>query len=155
MGNIKNERVKLEQERREKQRKSKFEDLFTIKWVYLLAAIALGSYLAFQSVRSINITLQKLEIFDLAKEEVQELRVKNIELLLLSERVVSEKYIESAARDKLNYAKEGETLFIIPEELFEDEDLTEHVNYFDPNRVEEVEDEDNFQIWIDFFRFGV
>lgn len=136
----------------------KLSEVISFKSVAIITAFVLGSYLLLQMGRSILITSQKVDIFNLARTEVQELRVKNIELILLSERVTSEEYIEESARNRLNYAKDGETLFIIPEELLEDEALDEYVASFHPEAIKLKEAEMSkkpYEVWWELIRYGI
>lgn len=136
----------------------KLSEVVSFKSVAIITAFVLGSYLLLQMGRSIHITTQKVDIFNLARTEVQELRVKNIELILLSERVTSEEYIEESARNRLNYAKDGETLFIIPEELLEDEALEKYVASFHPEAIKLKEAEVSkkpYEVWWELIRFGI
>ncbi len=131
----------------------------SINFVNILSTtifIALSVYFISQTVRSISLTRQKLNIFDNAKSEVNELRYENVQLILTAERVVTEEYIEKEARNRLNYAKDGETLFVIPEELLEDTDLSYYINTYSFGYIEEVNSNlTNLEYWIEFFTKGI
>ncbi len=129
----------------------KFIDLITI-----FAFLSLTTYFVYQTARSVDLTRQKLDIFDKAKEEVSDLRIKNVKLILMSERVETEEYIEEEARNRLNYAKDGETLFIIPEDLLFDPELDEYVNTFSFGYVDQTAvNQSNYDIWKEFFFEGI
>lgn len=101
-------------------------------------------------------TFQKLEILDQAKEEVEQLRLRNVELVLMSEKVVTEAYIESQARDRLNYAKDGELLYIIPEELLEDPDLNDYIDSLQYGyQPVDTKPPDVLTEWLELFQFGI
>ena len=74
----------------------------------------------------------------------------------MSEKVETEEYIEEEARNRLNYAKDGETLFIIPEELLSESELDWYINTFTFG-YREIGDTDskNLSIWWSFFVDGL
>jgi len=137
--------------KRQPENNHKFVNVITV-----IAFIALSTYFLSQTVRSVDITRQKLDIFDRAKEEVGDLRITNIKLILMSERVETEEYIEEEARNRLNYAKDGEILFIIPEELLSETDLDRYVNTFSYGYQElQTVGDGNISIWVAFFIDGL
>lgn len=136
--------------------KGRNEGSFFVKFITTLLFLALSAYLVVQTARSIDITGQKLDIFKKAQKEVTDLRIKNVKLILMSERVVTEEYIEEEARNRLNYAKDGEILFIIPAELIESDELSEYIERYSYGYVDEgASKKDNLTIWIDFFKEGI
>ena len=127
-----------------------------IRYITLLTALFMSGFLLFQIWRSYTLTFQKLEILDQAKEEVEQLRLRNVELVLMSEKVVTEAYIESQARDRLNYAKDGELLYIIPEELLEDPDLNDYlVSLQYGYQPVDTKPPDVLTEWLELFQFGI
>lgn len=81
--------------------------------------IVASIFLIYNIGRSIQTALAKLNIADTAKTEVDELRLENISLLLNKDSLESDDFIETAARDRLNYSKEGEIIFVIPEAVLD------------------------------------
>jgi cell division protein FtsB len=51
--------------------------------------------------------MKNYRILEIAQEDVEELRMKNLELVLEKSEIVSMEYIEKEARDKLRYSGEG------------------------------------------------
>ena len=88
-----------------------------------IVMILFSVYLLLQVGRSLVTTRDKLAILDTAQEDVTELRVKNIQKLMESEEVLTDRFVEKQVRDKLFYSKDGERVFVIPEELIESEEL--------------------------------
>jgi cell division protein FtsB len=62
---------------------------------------------------------QKISLLKQAEQEVQELRLENLELSLEVEEAGSISRLEKEARDRLNYGQEGEVAFVIGEDLIE------------------------------------
>lgn len=79
--------------------------------------LIISVFLLYNVGHSVDITIQKLNILRRAKVEVDELRLKNLELALLLDNMQSEEYLEIQARDRLNFAGEKEYIFVIPENL--------------------------------------
>jgi cell division protein FtsB len=69
--------------------------------------------------KSLVIANQKLEILKSAQVEVTSLRLENIKLVMQENEVINHDYIESEARNRLNYAKAGEVQYVIPDSLVE------------------------------------
>ncbi len=82
-----------------------------------LVLLIISVFLLYNVGHSVDITIQKLNILRRAKVEVDELRLKNLELALLLDNMQSEEYLEIQARDRLNFAGEKEYIFVIPENL--------------------------------------
>jgi hypothetical protein len=62
---------------------------------------------------------QKISLLRQAEQEVESLRLENLELSLKIEEASSIENLEKESRDKLNYGKEGEVVFVIEDELIE------------------------------------
>lgn len=69
--------------------------------------------------RQIYESLQTGERLDNQVEELSELQHRNAELKKKLEKVQTQEFIEEQARNKLNLAKEGETVVIIPQEVLD------------------------------------
>ena len=85
-------------------------------------------------------------------KEVNELRVKNLELEVTLNDMKSNDYLESQARDRLNYSGENEFVFVIPERTLEKSkknvDILLHGN-------NDVPRESTVEIWYKFFKNGI
>jgi cell division protein FtsB len=82
-----------------------------------IGLLGIAVFLFYNVAHSIQITYQKVEILRNARNEVEQLRVTNLELETQLDDMQSSEYIEIAARDKLNFSGENETTFVIPDAL--------------------------------------
>lgn len=142
--------LKYRKLRREGQRISKRRAIYGA--VINLMMIALIAVALYNIGRSINQTSQKLEVYEQAVKEVDQLRLENLELVLKSEMVRSDSYIETQARDRLKYAREGEVAYVIDPQALDDPALDRYIKSFSPGYEEEVmvASQDNWQVWLDF-----
>ncbi len=129
------------------QRDAKIKKIFTI---FLM--ISFVSFISYHLFLTIQIANEKLQILEIAEEDVAELRIQNLELVLEKSEIVSMEYIEKEARDKLRYSGEGEVLFVIPEESLESDALREKLREAKgySKHEEEKSPEEIFEIWIRF-----
>lgn len=109
-------------------------------------------FLLYNVGHSIDITIQKLNILQRARKEVDELRLENLELALQIEDIQGSEYLEIQARDKLNFAGEQEYIFVIPDEILAqaDKDLDKFLG-----RNQEEPKESGYKVWADFFLNGI
>ena len=121
---------------------------YVVKFVFLIVSI----YLVYNIYHSIEITIAKLNISKEANKEVNELRVKNLELELTLNDMKSDDYLEAQARDRLNYSGENEFVFVIPDNTLEK--AKESVNEI-LYGTEEVVNESTFTTWYKFFKNGI
>lgn len=126
----------------------------------LWASILIQSFLIIASIflifnigRSIQVALGKLDIADTAKGEVDALRLENITLLLNKDALESDDFIETAARDRLNYSKEGEIIFVISETVLEHS--KEELKSVLDEEEGELEEKEVWEVWKGFFVQGV
>jgi cell division protein FtsB len=77
--------------------------------------IVLSGLLVVNMVKSISTAYQRNLLLVQAEREVDELRIKNLELREKLDYVSSNEYVEQEARDQLQYAKDGETMVLLPE----------------------------------------
>ncbi|MEA3357421.1 MAG: septum formation initiator family protein [Patescibacteria group bacterium] len=75
------------------------------------------------SVKSIITAYRRSLLLDQANEEVENLRVDNLELLQEKEEIMGVDFIEEQARDRLYYVKDGEVMVVIPEDGTSNEGL--------------------------------
>lgn len=128
-------------------------DSGALKMVVNLGFLVLSFFLFYNIFRSIQITGAKLEILNRAEKEVDSLRVENIRLILEKDTVQSPDYIETEARNRLNYSKDGEILFIIPDSVLEL--AKEELEVIISGEKGGVEEKEIWKQWYDFFLFGV
>jgi cell division protein FtsB len=108
--------------------------------------------LLYNVVHSISITIQKLDILQRARLEVDNLRLKNLELALLLDSIQGTEYLEIQARDRLKLAGEEEYIFIIPGGVLEEVE-SELTNLLE--QEQEKRDKEVYEVWRDFLVKGV
>ena len=114
--------------------------------------LSVSIFLLYNVGRSVNITVQKLNILQRARMEVDELRLKNLELALLIEDIQGLEYLEIQARDRLNFAGEKEYVFVIPDATLAQAD--ENLDRLLGNNQEQPQD-GGYEVWVDFFLNGI
>ena len=77
--------------------------------------LALSGLLIVNSVKSVSTAYQRSLLLDQAEVEVQELRLRNLELLQELDYVSSSSYVEEEARNRLLYTKDDEVLVVLPQ----------------------------------------
>jgi cell division protein FtsB len=81
--------------------------------------IGLSVLMLLNVYRSFRQMGQKISLLRQAEQEVESLRLENLELSLKIEEASSIENLEKEARDRLNYGQEGEVVFVIEDELIE------------------------------------
>jgi cell division protein FtsB len=114
--------------------------------------LVISTFLLYNVVHSINITVQKLDIHKRARIEIDSLRLKNLELALSLENMQSVEYLEIQARDRLNFAGEKEYVFVIPEKVLEG--VQDDVEMF-LKGDEKKEERSSYEIWKNFLMNGI
>jgi cell division protein FtsB len=87
--------------------------------------IALSGLLVANSIKSVSTAHQRSLLLDQAKLEVQDLRLRNLELMQELDYVTSSSYVEEEARNRLLYTKNDEVLVVLPQtgEKVQDEEV--------------------------------
>lgn len=139
--------LKKNWKRRKSKEKITFQKILSIS--LMLFFVAFMSYHLFLAV---NIASERLQVLEIAQTDVEELRIRNLELILEKSEVVSDEYIEKEARDKLRYSAEDEILFVIPEDVLNSEWLSQELDKAKglSEKDEDKTPEEIFQIWLDF-----
>lgn len=117
-----------------------------------IGMIGLSVFLLYNVYRSTLITKEKTEISKQAKEQVNELRVENLELALKLQSMETDEFLEVQARDRLNFSGKDELVFVIPESLLEVG--REGVDAFLNPPVEEAK-EPTYIVWYEFLKNGI
>ncbi|MCC7289656.1 hypothetical protein IT417_00145 [bacterium] len=89
---------------------------YFINLLILIGFIVFSIFLLFNSFRSIQIAKDKMAILNRAREEVTDLRLKNISLILDKTRIETDDYTETDIRNRLNYSKRGEVIFVLSDQ---------------------------------------
>jgi cell division protein FtsB len=97
--------------------------------------------------RSLKQMGQKISLLKQAEQEVTELRLENLELSLEVEEAGSVTRLEKEARDRLNYGKKGEVVFVIEDELV---DMGKQKVQAILNPESEIVEVDVLGEWVDF-----
>ncbi len=141
------EGTRVKQEDQGPSFKKLFDNLLT-----KIILLSVSAFLLYNVIHSADITVQKLDILKNARSEVDELRLKNLELALLLDTMQSKEYLEIQARDRLNFAGEREYIFVIPEAVL-DESEKDMEMILGTNQ--ENNEEGGYHIWKDFLLTGI
>jgi cell division protein FtsB len=127
-----------------------------IKIVATVFMLGLILFMTSNFIRSVTVMTEKLRILEKVEEEVDQLRMDNLELILKKSEIVSYEYVEKEARDKLKYTKDEEIVFVIPEDLLKSEVLDEELMRAKGIDIEDSPKgpQDVLHIWIDFLFFS-
>lgn len=136
----------------DRRKKGSVSNSFFNNIVTRVLLLVISASLLYNVVHSVSITIQKLDILQRAKLEVDNLRLKNLELALLLDSIQGIEYLEIQARDRLKLAGEDEYIFIIPEGVLEGVE-SELANLLE--QKQEKEDKEVYEIWRDFLVKGV
>ncbi len=143
---------------RKKDSKNKGSDLQknVLKILAIVFMFGLIIFMTSNFIRSVTIMTEKVRILEKVEEEVDQLRMDNLELILQKGEIVSYEYVEKEARDKLKYTTDDEVVFVIPEELLQAEALEEELMRAKGVDLEETskDTQDVLQIWLEFLFFN-
>ena len=113
--------------------------------------IAVSILMILSVYRSFKQMGQKISLLKQAEQEVRELRLENLELSLQIEEAGGIDTLEREARDRLNYGKEGEVVFVVDDELIEvGKERVQAIL----NPKQELDDIDILGEWVDFLVMG-
>jgi len=123
-------------------------------WLFKIFAVGVSGILLFSVYNSAKLTIQKEEILKKAEQEVEDLRVTNLELSIGIKEMSTDKYLEKEARDRLNFGGKDEIVFVIPQNAL---DLAkEKVNTIVSPTQQSIYDNGNsMEKWIDFLVLGI
>lgn len=114
--------------------------------------LIISIFLLYNVGHSIKITAQKLDILQRARVEVDNLRLKNLELALLLDKMQSTEYLEVQARNRLNFTGENEYVFVIPPKVLEDVEGTMLTFLYGDQEKREV---GVYEVWGEFLIGGI
>ena len=117
-----------------------------VKFVFL----GISVFLLYNVFHSVDITVQKVNILKNAREEVETLRVTNLELATQLQSMQNPEYIEVEARDRLNYSGTNDIVFVIPDSLLQT--AGERLSMILDERVED--NKSNLEVWLDLLVHG-
>lgn len=115
--------------------------------------IVVSMFLIFNSFRSFQQTSEKLKILERAKREVTELRLRNISLILDKEKIETDDFTETDIRNRLNYSKKNEIVFVIPDDNLELAKL--EVRRILQTKKEVADSKSPYEIWKELFLYGI
>lgn len=116
----------------------------------IILFLGLTAFMTYNIFRTLTLSGQKLQVLEQAEQEVEQLRLDNIKLVMQRNDVITDDYIETQARNRLNYSKKGETQVVIPDTVIEklkDQSAVMGVN--DSNQASVLEK------WLEFFTKGL
>lgn len=126
-------------------------NMFLDSVVGKLILIGISVLMLLSVYRSVKQMGQKISLLKQAEQEVQDLRLENLELSLRIEEAGSIDSLEKEARDRLNYGDEDEIAFVIDEELIQlGKDKVSDIL----NPQEDIEEVDVLGQWRDFIIEG-
>lgn len=144
----------LFKEKKQREFKKESTDLSPlIRIVMNIGFLVLGAFLLFNSVRSIQLAQEKLKILDRAQIEVTDLRLRNIALMLEKNKIETDDYTETDIRNRLNYSKKNEVIFVIPDDILAIS--TKEVEDIIKKERELVETKEVWEVWRDLFTYGI
>lgn len=136
------------------QKKDRSKGVNPFNLLVQFSMLALSLFLMYNIAKSIQITTLKLEILKQAEREVDQLRIENVDLILQKGTFQSDDYIETEARNRLNYSKNGEILFVIPDSTIKV--AQEELGRILSGREDSiVQPRSVWEQWYDFFLLGV
>jgi cell division protein FtsB len=105
-----------------KSRSNFSESIITIVLIFV------SIFLLYQTGKSIYITSVKLQIVEDARQEVNKVRLDYLQSYVENSKIQTDDYVETESRNRLRYSKDGEVIFVIPENLVENESLDNYLN---------------------------
>ena len=118
--------------------------------VVKLIFVGISVFLLYNVLHSVDITIQKVNILKNAREEVETLRVTNLELATQLQSMQNPEYIEVEARDRLNFSGTNDIVFVIPDSLLQT--AGERLSMILDERVED--NKSNLEVWLDLLVHG-
>lgn len=93
-------------------------DIFKLKYLILLASIAILLYSIYTAIVSIGDISQKLEIEKQMDTQINDQRYEYLKVMLQEHEIISDhkRFVEEQVRERLGYAKPGEVVIYFPEE---------------------------------------
>ena len=113
--------------------------------------VALSGLLVVNSVKAVRTAYQRNLLLGQAESEVQDLRLRNLQLQQDLDYVMSESYVEEEARNRLLYAKNEDVLLVLPQtgKEVQDSDVLG-----ESNSVSESENLEQWTKWWQLVRDG-
>lgn len=93
----------------------------SVSFLLTFVFVGLSGMMVYNIVNSINTAYQRNQLLNQAENEVEELRMQNLELQEQLDYVSSAEYVEQEARNQLQYAKDGEIMVLLPDNLSADQ----------------------------------
>ncbi|MCK9368901.1 septum formation initiator family protein [Candidatus Dojkabacteria bacterium] len=119
-----------------------------VRFFISLGFVALSIFLLFNSFRAFQIKNSKLQILAQAQSEVTDLRLENIKLILEKSNIETNDYLETDIRNRLNYSKSNEIVFVITD-LAKQEAEIKVKNILEPP----VEEKVTLKVWQEWVNF--
>jgi cell division protein FtsB len=147
------ENVIFKEKKTGKQSKQETSPNFVVNWVIALTFLVISSFLIFNSIRSFQITNDKLAILEKARTDVTDFRLKNIKLILEKEKIETDDFTETDIRNRLNYSKKNEILFVLSDQAIETALI--EVKEIVKEQEKDIVEKSVAMQWIEFFNGGI
>lgn len=115
--------------------------------------VVMSLFLVYNGIRSLQIANEKRNILKNAEVEVTSLRLKNISLLLEENKIETDDYTEIDIRNRLNYSKNGEVVFVISDQAYDLANI--EVNRILSTKENKEEKKSAWEEWKELFTEGV
>lgn len=126
---------------------------FLSSWIVQIAFVVVSVILLYSVYKSISITSQKLDILNQAEKEVEELRLKNLYLSIEMKDMATDQYLETEARNRLNFGADGEIVFVLPQSSMQL--AREEIEKILSEDIENRNASNSLSLWIDFVLKGI
>jgi cell division protein FtsB len=139
--------------RKESNGNSDLIDNFFNSVVAKIVLLGISVFLFYNIGHAVVLTTQKVQILKRAQIEVENLRLKNLELATLLDSMQSVEYLEVEARDRLSFSGRKDTIFVIPETLLVM--AGQHLDKILTEDYGELNMKYGFEVWRDFLLSGI
>lgn len=124
---------------------------FTISLI--IAMFFLTFFFIYNIIRAIYSTQQKIEDYKRAQLETEALREQYFQTYIKTQQVNTDSYLEKFSRDELNYAKDGDIIFIIDKSQLDNPIINDE--YAKIIAKSNSQTKNAFQEWLKFFKNGI
>lgn len=138
--------------RQESNGEGELIDNFFNSFIAKIILLGISIFLFYNIGHAVILTTQKIQILKRAQIEVENLRLKNLELATLLDSMQTVEYLEVEARDRLSFSGKKDAIFVIPETL-----LAMARQHLDKILTEDYKSNTGygFDVWKDFLLSGI
>lgn len=121
-------------------------------WFVKVVFLVVSGIFVYSVYKSVSITIQKLEILNRAENEVEDLRLENLDLSVEMMDMSTNEYLEKEARDRLNLNGKKEIMFVFKNNSLKIAE--EKVDEILSQKEEDFDNGGNVLAWKDFIFNG-